>query len=62
MGAILSASLMLDHLGLKQEAAAMEAAVRDAVAAGQGTTEIGGSLGTSETGDYIAARVKKGEL
>jgi 3-isopropylmalate dehydrogenase len=62
MGAILSASLMLDHLGLKQEAAAMEAAVRDAVVAGQGTREIGGSLGTSETGDYIAARVKKGEL
>jgi 3-isopropylmalate dehydrogenase len=58
MGAILSASLMLDHLGLKQEAAAMEAAVRDAVAAGQGTTEIGGSLGTSETGDYIATRVQ----
>jgi len=59
MGAILSASLMLDHLGLKPEAAAMEAAVRDAVAASQGTREIGGSLGTSETGDYIAANIRK---
>ncbi len=59
MGAILSASLMLDHLGLKQEAAAMEAAVRDAVVAGQGTREIAGSLGTSETGDYIAALIRK---
>jgi 3-isopropylmalate dehydrogenase len=58
MGAILSASLMLDHLGLKHEAAAMEAAVRDAVVAGQGTREIAGSLGTSETGDYIAARIR----
>ena len=59
MGAILSASLMLDHLGLKPEAAAMEAAVRDAVAASQGTREIGGSLGTSETGDYIAANIRR---
>ncbi|HET6959040.1 MAG TPA: isocitrate/isopropylmalate dehydrogenase family protein [Vicinamibacterales bacterium] len=59
MGAILSASLMLDHLGLKQEAAAMEAAVREAVVAGQGTREIGGSLGTTETGDYIAARIHR---
>ncbi len=59
MGAILSASLMLDHLGLRQEAAAMEAAVREAVVAGQGTREIGGSLGTTETGDYIAARIRR---
>jgi len=62
MGAILSASLMLDHLGLKPEAAAMEAAVRDAVAASQGTREIGGSLGTSETGDYIAATIRRAVL
>ena len=62
MGAILSASLMLDHLGLKPEAAAMEAAVRDAVAASQGTREIGGSLGTSETGDYIAANIRRAVL
>jgi 3-isopropylmalate dehydrogenase len=59
MGAILSAALMLDHLGLRQEAAAMEAAVRDAVVAGQGTREIGGSLGTTETGDYIAAHIHR---
>jgi 3-isopropylmalate dehydrogenase len=59
MGAILSAALMLDYLGLKPEAAAIETAVQEAVAAGQGTREIGGSLGTRETGDYIAARVRK---
>jgi 3-isopropylmalate dehydrogenase len=59
MGAILSASLMLDHLGLKPEAAAIEAAVRDAVAASQGTREIGGSLGTSETGDYIVSLIRR---
>ncbi len=54
MGAILSASLMLQTLGLLQEGAAVEAAVKHAVVAGIGTKEIGGSLGTKETGDAIA--------
>ncbi len=58
VGAILSAALMLDFLGLKQEAAAIEAAVKDSVVTGHGTAEIGGSLGTRETGDYIAAAIK----
>jgi 3-isopropylmalate dehydrogenase len=57
VGAILSASLMLDYLGLKAEAAAIDAAVKEAVVTRNGTADIGGSLGTRETGDYIAARV-----
>jgi 3-isopropylmalate dehydrogenase len=57
MGAILSAALMLQALGLKLEGASVEAAVKQAVTHGQGTTEIGGSLGTRETGDYIAGAV-----
>jgi 3-isopropylmalate dehydrogenase len=61
MGAILSAALMLESLGLRQEAAAIEAAVQDAVVTGNGTKEIGGSLGTRETGDYIAAHVRRTE-
>jgi len=59
MGAILSAALMLESLGLEQEAAAIEAAVQDAVVNGQGTKEIGGSLGTRETGDYIASHIRR---
>jgi 3-isopropylmalate dehydrogenase len=59
MGAILSAALMLDYLGLRQEAAAIEAAVHDAVASGNGTREIGGALGTRETGDFIASRIQR---
>jgi 3-isopropylmalate dehydrogenase len=59
MGAILSASLMLDHLGWHDESAAIDAAVQDAVVNGQGTREIGGSLGTRETGDYIASHVRR---
>jgi 3-isopropylmalate dehydrogenase len=59
MGAILSAALMLDYLGLRPESLAVEAAVQEAVVAGHGTNEIGGSLGTRETGDDIAARVRR---
>jgi 3-isopropylmalate dehydrogenase len=59
MGAILSAALMLDALELKQEAAAIEAAVKGAVTSGQGTKEIGGSLGTKETGDVIVSEVRR---
>ena len=59
VGAILSAALMLDYLGLSNEAAAIEAAVKDAVVGGHGTAEIGGTLGTRETGDYIANAIKR---
>jgi 3-isopropylmalate dehydrogenase len=59
MGAILSAALMLDYLGLRPEALAVEAAVQQAVASGQGTQEIGGSLGTRETGDVIAKGIRR---
>jgi 3-isopropylmalate dehydrogenase len=58
MGAILSAALMLQALGLKLEGASVEAAVKQAVVEGQGTREIGGSLGTRETGDYITDLIK----
>jgi 3-isopropylmalate dehydrogenase len=59
VGAILSAGMMLDYLGLKQEAAAIERAVTDAVTTGNVTTEIGGRLGTKETGDYIARTIRR---
>jgi 3-isopropylmalate dehydrogenase len=59
MGAVLSAALMLDYLGLRAEALAVEAAVQEAVVTGQGTREIGGTLGTRETGDVIASRIRR---
>jgi len=58
MGAILSAALMLDTLGRRDDAAAVEAAVEAAIAAGQTTTDIGGALGTRAVGDWIAERVR----
>ena len=58
MGAVLSAALMLDFLGLAEQARALEAAVERAVIKRQGTTDIGGTLGTRETGDVIAALIR----
>jgi 3-isopropylmalate dehydrogenase len=59
MGAILSAALLVQSLGLTQEAATIEAAVKHAVVTGHGTKEIGGSLGTRETGSFIANAVQE---
>ena len=58
IGAILSTALMLETLGAKNEAKAIEAAVEASIAANQTTTDIGGSLGTREAGSWIAERIK----
>ncbi|CAN5814794.1 3-isopropylmalate dehydrogenase [soil metagenome] len=58
IGAIASTALLLETLGAKDEAAAIDAAVLKAVQAHQVTTDIGGSLGTREAGDWIAAAVR----
>ena len=59
VGAILSSALMLETLGWTREAAAIEAAVAAAVAARQVTADVGGTLGTRETGDAIAALITR---
>jgi 3-isopropylmalate dehydrogenase len=58
MGAILTAGLMLDHLGWKGEARRVEEAVRWAVGEGHTTADVGGALGTREVGDAIAVRLR----
>ena len=60
IGAIASAALMAENLGMADEAAAIEAAIYSAVQSGEGTPDIGGSLGTKEAGDHIAERVRRG--
>ncbi len=57
IGAIGSMALLLETLGAKQEAAAIDAAVLRAVKENQVTSDIGGTLGTREAGDFIAAAV-----
>jgi 3-isopropylmalate dehydrogenase len=54
IGAIGSMALLLETLGAKDEAAAIDAAVLRAVRENQVTSDVGGSLGTREAGDFIA--------
>ena len=58
MGAILTAGLMLEHLGWTEEARRIEDAVRWAVETDTTTTDIGGKLGTREVGAAIAKRLE----
>ena len=57
MGAILTAAMMLSHLGLTGEAAKIESAVLEAVRQKKRTVDVGGSLGTKECAAWIAERV-----
>ncbi len=55
---ILSGALMLRHLGELKAATAVEAAVRDVIAAGTTVTyDLGGSAGTREFGEAVASRI-----
>jgi 3-isopropylmalate dehydrogenase len=58
IGAIGSMALLLETLGAKDEAAAIDAAILRAVQENQVTSDIGGSLGTREAGDAIAIFVR----
>jgi 3-isopropylmalate dehydrogenase len=58
MGAILSASMMVRHLGHTEMADAIEGAVRSAIRAGECTRDLGGNLSTGECGDAVAKRLR----
>jgi 3-isopropylmalate dehydrogenase len=57
-GAILSAALMLEYLGQTEAAGAVERAVRDSIAAGETTRDLGGQLSTTQAGERIRSRIK----
>lgn len=57
MGAILSAAMMLNHLGFSSESQKIEAAVLKAVRNSKTTEDIGGTLDTKEVGEWIAESV-----
>ena len=57
LGAILTAAMMLAHLGLNDHAARIEAAVLAAVQQKKTTTDIGGSLGTKEVAEWVAGKL-----
>ena len=52
-GAILTAAMMLRHLGMAKEADKIEAAVIEAVRQKKTTVDIGGQLGTKEAGEWV---------
>ncbi len=58
IGAILSASMMVRHLGHKEMADAIEGAVSSTLRAGECTRDLGGSLSTHEVGDAVAKRLR----
>jgi isocitrate/isopropylmalate dehydrogenase len=54
---ILAAAMMLDHLGESDHAERVRAAVSTAIAAGQVTPDMGGSLSTQEMTDQIIEKI-----
>ncbi len=54
MAAILTAGLMLEHLGHGEQAVRIERAVRASIHAGHTTPDLGGRLGTAAVGDWIS--------
>lgn len=58
-GAILTAAMMLAHLGMGREAEKIEAAVLEAVREKKTTQDVGGILGTREAGSWVAERVAR---
>jgi 3-isopropylmalate dehydrogenase len=59
-GAILTAAMMLAHLGMSAAAAKIEAAVVEAVRQKKTTADLGGTLGTREAGEWVANFISRG--
>jgi 3-isopropylmalate dehydrogenase len=53
VAAILTAAMLLDYIGFKEAALAVERAVEAAVRAGETTTDIGGRLSTTQAGEAV---------
>jgi len=58
-GAVLTAAMMLRHLGFEREPDKIEAAVLAAVHQKKTTQDIGGTLGTREAGEWVGHQVHR---
>jgi 3-isopropylmalate dehydrogenase len=58
-GAILTAAMMLGHLGMIEKAGKIEAAVLEAVRQKKTTSDVGGSMGTREAGEWVAKQAEE---
>ncbi|MBI3404972.1 MAG: isocitrate/isopropylmalate dehydrogenase family protein [Acidobacteria bacterium] len=57
MAAILTVAMMCEHFGWTGSAAALDKSVREALRTGNTTSELGGSLGTREVGDWVISHL-----
>jgi 3-isopropylmalate dehydrogenase len=57
MGSILTAGMMLEHLGMSEPARRIEDAIIACVNEGKMTKDVGGTLGTREVGDAVVAKL-----
>jgi 3-isopropylmalate dehydrogenase len=60
IGAILTAAMMLNHLGFTTTAQKIESAVLEAIQQKKTTQDVGGVLGTREVGEWIAKQIRIG--
>jgi 3-isopropylmalate dehydrogenase len=59
MGAVLTAAMMLEYLGMRREAALIDAAVREAIRQDKVTSDLGGTLGTKAVGDFLCQCIER---
>jgi 3-isopropylmalate dehydrogenase len=59
LATVLTVGMMLTHLGVDGEEARLTGLVREAVAAGMTTRDLGGSRGTREVGAWIVERARQ---
>jgi 3-isopropylmalate dehydrogenase len=59
LAAVLTVGLLLEHVGYPAEGRIVEDAVRAALREDKTTRDVGGSLGTAATGDFLAAEVAR---
>jgi 3-isopropylmalate dehydrogenase len=57
LGAILTAAMMLEYLGLPEASKDIERAVEETIHAGETTHDLGGTLGTKAAGEAVLARL-----
>lgn len=62
LAAILTAALLLRHIGHARAAAAVERAVKSAVLHGHTTPDLGGELGTRAVGDRVCAYLRESDI
>ena len=60
IGALASAALMLEHLGLEEEAGRVNHAIEATTGAGPLTPDLGGTSTTREVGDAVLAHLSRG--